>query len=98
MKIKGFEIDQHLWGALREGQKSSITTALSYLRKAKETKSCLLSMPTGAGKTGVITVISHFSSQRRVLVVSHRRAVREQLFDEINKKFFQKNRTRKRAR
>lgn len=90
MKIKGFEIDQHLWDVLREGQKSSITTALSFLRKAEETKSCLLSMPTGAGKTGVITVISHFSSQRRVLVVSHRRAVREQLFDEINNNFFQK--------
>jgi len=90
MKIKGFEIDQHLWGALREGQKSSIATALSFLRKAEEMKSCLLSMPTGAGKTGVITVISHFSSQRRVLVVSHRRAVREQLFDEINKNFFEK--------
>lgn len=90
MKIKGFEVDQHLWDALREGQKNSITTALSFLRKAEATKSCLLSMPTGAGKTGVITVISHVASQRRILVVSHRRAVREQLFDEIKNRFFEK--------
>jgi superfamily II DNA or RNA helicase len=90
MKIKGFEVDQHLWDALRQGQKSSITTALSFLRKPEATKSCLLSMPTGAGKTGVITVVSHISSQRRVLVVSHRRAVREQLFDQIKERFFDK--------
>ncbi|TDA44923.1 DEAD/DEAH box helicase [Burkholderia pyrrocinia] len=90
MDIDGFEVDQKLWKALRDGQKKSISRALAYLSQPKIAKSCLLSLPTGAGKTGVITVISHISRQRRVLVVSHRSAVRDQLFREISGAFFDK--------
>ncbi len=90
MNIEGFEVDQKLWKALRDGQKKSIAMALSYLHKPKIAKSCLLSLPTGAGKTGVITVIAHISKQLRVLVVSHRSAVRDQLYREINGLFFRK--------
>ncbi|WP_186085385.1 DEAD/DEAH box helicase [Burkholderia gladioli] len=88
MKVKGFDVDQDLWNALRDGQKESVATALHFLRKRETTRSCLISLPTGAGKTGVITVVSHVATQRRVLVVSHRRAVRNQLFSEIDGRFF----------
>ncbi|WP_252148085.1 hypothetical protein, partial [Escherichia coli] len=35
-------------------------------------------MPTGAGKTGVISLISHLSTERNILIICHRRAVKEQ--------------------
>lgn len=63
---------------------------MSYVRKPlnDETKSCLISLPTGAGKSGVISVICHKATQKRVLVLCHRRAVCDQLFDDIKGKFF----------
>lgn len=45
-------------------------------------------MPTGAGKSGVISIISHKATQKRVLVLCHRRAVCDQLLKEIDGKFF----------
>ncbi|MDQ7976111.1 DEAD/DEAH box helicase family protein [Paraburkholderia sp. SARCC-3016] len=88
MRFQGFAVDQGLWDALRDGQQESIKTALAFLRGRETAKSCLISLPTGAGKTGVITVVSHLAAQRRVLVISHRRAVKDQLFNEINGRFF----------
>ncbi|AFT90260.1 DEAD/DEAH box helicase [Paraburkholderia phenoliruptrix] len=90
MRVKGFEVEQELWDALRHGQKESVATALGFLRKRETAKSCLISLPTGAGKTGVIAFLAHVATQRRVLVISHRRAVRDQLFNEINGRFFGK--------
>lgn len=90
MRVRGFEVDAQLWGALRDGQRGSIETALAFLKKSTVTGSCLISLPTGAGKTGVITLICHLAKQGRVLVVSHRKAVRDQLFDEIAGGFLEK--------
>ena len=89
MKVSGFSIDSILWGNLRICQQDSIRTSLSYLRKplSATAKSCLISLPTGAGKSGVISVISHKASQRKVLVLCHRRAVCNQLYSEINGNF-----------
>lgn len=90
MKISGFSIDNSLWGNLRTCQQGSIKTALSYLKKplTETSRSCLISLPTGAGKSGVISVISHKASQKKILVLCHRRAVCDQLYSEINGKFF----------
>ncbi|MFK4018055.1 DEAD/DEAH box helicase family protein [Cobetia marina] len=75
MKISGFLIDNSLWENLRTCQQSSIKIALSYLKKplAETSRSCLISLPTGAGKSGVISVVSHKASQKKVLVLCHRR-------------------------
>ncbi|MCS6123990.1 MULTISPECIES: DEAD/DEAH box helicase [Shewanella] len=90
MKVANFTINDVLWCNLRKCQQDSITTALRYLRKPLEddAKSCLISLPTGAGKSGVISVISHKAKQQKTLVLCHRRAVCDQLFAEISGKFF----------
>lgn len=90
MNISGFHINDVLWSHLRQCQKESARTALSYLRKSltDDTKSCLISLPTGAGKSGVISLVCHKATQQRVLVLCHRRAVCNQLLDDIKGKFF----------
>ncbi len=90
MNICGFSINAQLWQSLRYCQQESIQTALSYLRKPfdEALKSCLISLPTGAGKSGVISVVSHKATQKKTLVLCHRRAVCDQLFTEIRGKFF----------
>ena len=90
MKVSGFTVNQDLWQSLRHCQKESIQTALSYIKKPvnENANSCLISLPTGAGKSGVISIVSHKATQKRVLVLCHRRAVCDQLFKEIDGKFF----------
>lgn len=90
MKISGFSINDVLWQNLRSCQQESVQTALTYLRTPLEddAKSCLISLPTGAGKSGVISVLSHKARQKKTLVLCHRRAVCDQLFTEISGKFF----------
>ncbi|HBC7418060.1 TPA: DEAD/DEAH box helicase family protein [Serratia marcescens] len=86
-------------GKLRDCQTSSIDIALKYLNtyektaegiRKKPSKACLLSLPTGAGKSGVITVVTHRAKQKRILVLCHRSAVRNQLFNDINGGFYEK--------
>ncbi|MEL0638499.1 DEAD/DEAH box helicase family protein [Marinomonas sp. TI.3.20] len=90
MNVSGFSVNEDLWQSLRSCQQESIQTALSYLKKPldKNANSCLISLPTGAGKSGVISIVSHKATQKRVLVLCHRRAVCDQLFKEIDGKFF----------
>lgn len=90
MNVSGFTVNQDLWASLRYCQQQSIKTVLSYLKKPlnENANSCLISLPTGAGKSGVISVLSHKATQKRVLVLCHRRAVRDQLLKEIKGKFF----------
>lgn len=45
-------------------------------------------MPTGAGKTGVISLISHLSKEQNILIICHRRAVKDQLYKEVSNNFF----------
>jgi len=90
LKVKGFKVNDMLWNSLRACQKDSIETGFEYLRRsvATDMKSCLISLPTGAGKSGVITILSHKATQKKTLILCHRRAVCDQLFKEINGKFF----------
>ena len=75
MNIEGTNVKDDLWNALRSCQQESVKTAFSYLSKPKSDKSCLISLPTGAGKSGVITTVSHFTKKKKILVLCHRRAV-----------------------
>lgn len=90
MNVSGFIVNENLWQSLRHCQQESIQTALSYLKKPlnENANSCLINLPTGAGKSGVISIVSHKATQNRVLVLCHRRAVCDQLFKEIDGKFF----------
>jgi len=82
-------IDDAILNQLRDCQIKSIETIANYL--ADDTKrSCLISLPTGAGKSGVICTIGHFSSFEKILVVTHRRAVCNQLYKQLKGKFFEK--------
>ncbi|QTD31250.1 DEAD/DEAH box helicase [Pseudomonas fluorescens] len=76
---------------LRECQKKSIEVALAYSKTTfapTNSKSCLISLPTGAGKSGVIAITAHASRQKRILILCHRRAVCDQLIEQVAGNFF----------
>lgn len=91
MNVKGFSLNDNLWNALRNCQKNAISTAFGYVKqRSNNNKSCLLSLPTGAGKSGVITVVAHKARQGKTLVLCHRRAICDQLYRDIEKEFASK--------
>ncbi len=77
-----------LKNSLRKCQIDAINSATKYLKNPPGNKSCLLSLPTGAGKTGVISTICLLSKKDKILILSHRSAVRDQLIKEIGGGFF----------
>ncbi|MCJ0929369.1 DEAD/DEAH box helicase family protein [Acinetobacter lwoffii] len=83
------EIDTQIQDNLRECQIKSIEVIAKYLRSKSE-GSCLISLPTGAGKSGVICTVSHNCKYKKILVVTHRRAVCDQLYRQLKGKFFEK--------
>lgn len=83
------EISEQLQDALRQCQVKSIDVIAKYLRSKSE-GSCLISLPTGAGKSGVICTVSHNCKYKKILVVTHRRAVCDQLYKQLKGKFFEK--------
>lgn len=86
-------IDQGIWIALRECQKSAVRCGVGYLNEPldqQEHKACLLSLPTGAGKSGVIATLAHYAPQHKILVLCHRRYVCNQLAKQIAGEFFKK--------
>jgi len=93
VNIEGFSIDKNLWESLRRCQKESIKKALLYTKApigSQGNKSCLISLPTGAGKSGVISVLAHSCDQKKILVLCHRRVVCNQLAKQIDGSFFEK--------
>lgn len=83
------KISEEVTERLRDCQKTSLETISKYLRSKSE-KSCLISLPTGAGKSGVICVASHSSNSKRVLVLTHRRPVCDQLVRQLKGAFHRK--------
>ena len=83
------KVSEEVLGRLRGCQKASVETVSKYLRSKSE-KSCLISLPTGAGKSGVICVASHSSKSKRVLVLTHRRSVCDQLTKQLKGDFYKK--------
>ncbi len=83
------KISEEVIESLRDCQKTSLDIISKYLRSKSE-KPCLISLPTGAGKSGVICVASHSSTSKRVLVLTHRRAVCDQLIKQLRGDFYKK--------
>ena len=83
------EIPESIASMLRDCQNDSINTISNYLDKPSE-GACLISLPTGSGKSGVICCVAHYSKIDKVLVVSHRRAVCNQLYRQLKGGFFEK--------
>lgn len=83
------QINEQIKDNLRECQVKSIEVIAKYLRSKSE-GSCLISLPTGAGKSGVICTVSHNCKYKKILVVTHRRAVCDQLYKQLKGKFFEK--------
>jgi superfamily II DNA or RNA helicase len=73
---------------LRKCQLEAVRSFVRYAEENDTERGFLINLPTGAGKTGVISLISHLSDALKVLVICHRKAVKDQLFREISKKFF----------
>ncbi|WP_079759978.1 DEAD/DEAH box helicase [Pseudomonas aeruginosa] len=73
---------------LRKCQLEAVRSFVRYAEENNTERGFLINLPTGAGKTGVISLISHLSDALKVLVICHRKAVKDQLFKEISKKFF----------
>ncbi|WP_444757300.1 DEAD/DEAH box helicase [Pseudomonas sp. A014] len=73
---------------LRKCQLEAVRSFVRYAEENDTERGFLINLPTGAGKTGVISLISHLSDALKVLVICHRKAVKDQLFKEISKKFF----------
>ncbi|MBO0590484.1 DEAD/DEAH box helicase family protein [Cellulophaga sp. E16_2] len=68
-----------------------ISNYINDYQSGKTKVACLIKMPTGAGKTGVMSVVSHeFFKVKSVLVVCPRDALRTQLYKEISGDFFNK--------
>lgn len=82
------------WGRvrrkLRKCQREAVDAIGSFLRTKPKGRSFLACLPTGAGKSGIIAVVAHQSSHQRVLVISPRRAVCNQLVKELSGDFFQR--------
>lgn len=81
------KIDQGIWKGLRQCQQESIQVISEYI-DSQSKKSCLISLPTGAGKSGVICAVSNYVNYSKVLVITHRRAVCDQLYKQLKGSFF----------
>lgn len=79
---------------LWDHQNRAVDTIRDYLTAFEQDNSlgsCLIHMPTGTGKTGVIACASHFLTKAGcVLALCPRVALRDQLYREVSGRFFTK--------
>lgn len=88
----GAENTPKLW----EHQQVAISTIVAYLNgnksileRSEHSEAALLKLPTGTGKSGVIAVLARcLKNVRRVLVLTPRTALTEQLMDDIGWRFW----------
>ena len=73
---------------LRKCQLEAVRSFVRYAEENDTERGFLINLPTGAGKTGVISLISHLSDALKVLVICHRKAVKDQLFRDVSRRFF----------
>ena len=82
--------DLELW----DHQKEAISLGVRYLnshKKVETTKAALIRMPTGTGKTGVISVLARrLDKKTSVLVLVPSKALKNQFIREIESQFWQK--------
>ena len=70
---------------LRKCQLEAVRSFVRYAEENDTERGFLINLPTGAGKTGVISLISHLSDALKVLVICHRKAVKDQLFRDVSR-------------
>ncbi|MFX1570799.1 MAG: DEAD/DEAH box helicase family protein, partial [Promethearchaeota archaeon] len=82
--IEDFSLWDHQKDALRK-----IVDYIDYCQKNNDfSKSALVHMPTGSGKSGVIATLSRFYSKvNHVLILTPKIALRDQLYNDINERF-----------
>ncbi|WP_083202446.1 DEAD/DEAH box helicase [Stappia indica] len=88
----GAEGTPRLW----EHQQAAIATVLAYLHgdkaipeRPEQKEAALLKLPTGTGKSGIVTVLARCLPEvRRVLVLTPRTALTEQLIADIRYRFW----------
>ncbi|WP_081945736.1 DEAD/DEAH box helicase [Halomonas salina] len=68
---------------LRVCQKYAVDVMADYLNIPDKELSCLISMPTGSGKTGVIAAGCLLKENKKCLVLCNRSAVKEQLIEQL---------------
>lgn len=73
---------------LRNCQFLAVKNFINYTEEDTSKRAFLINLPTGSGKTGVIALISHLSAANRILIICHRKAVKDQLFREVSRNFF----------
>ena len=89
---EGVDDAPHLWGH----QQAAIATVVAYLHGDKQiperpehTEAALLKLPTGTGKSGIIAILARCLPEvRRVLVLTPRTALTEQLLADIRYRFW----------
>ncbi|MFD0908596.1 DEAD/DEAH box helicase [Ruegeria arenilitoris] len=89
---EGSEDKPRLW----EHQKAAIATIVAYLHgdkqipeRPEQTEAALLKLPTGTGKSGIIAILARcLPKVRRVLVLTPRTALTEQLLADIRYRFW----------
>lgn len=82
----------HLW----EHQQAAIATVVAYLHgdkripeRPEHTEAALLKLPTGTGKSGIVAILARCLPEvRRVLVLTPRTALTEQLLADIRYRFW----------
>ncbi|UWR61414.1 DEAD/DEAH box helicase [Phaeobacter inhibens] len=88
----GSEDAPHLW----KHQQAAIATVVAYLHgdkripeRPEHTEAALLKLPTGTGKSGIVAILSRcLPKVRRVLVLTPRTALTEQLLADIRYRFW----------
>jgi superfamily II DNA or RNA helicase len=81
-------ISTEVWNKLRDCQRNSIAACFRYMDGDFDGKSCLINLPTGSGKSGVITLVAQKSDKKRILVLCNRIAVIKQLRKKLEGEFY----------
>lgn len=75
---------------IRDYQKKAVKTVMKYINDDITEEGCLISLPTGTGKTGVMTYVVNYFSDKNFLIVVPNATLPEQIKKEINTDFWQK--------
>ncbi len=65
-----------------------ISTYIDNFTSKKTDKAALIQLPTGSGKSGIITTVSRCFDTGAVIVLTHRSSLRDQLHEDITERFF----------
>ncbi len=81
-------IDQTIMGKLWEHQRESLKFAISRLNESDSP--CLIRMPTGTGKTGIIACLTRLSNDGSSLVLTPWANLRNQMITDLERDFWRK--------